>query len=542
MNNEIRLSPLYEWQRQAWEQFEQSIAAGARLLVLNCGRRSGKTDLLVRFAILSARGAGAGGHVAFCGPSEEHISDPRDWTKHWFAPLITGLNPQGDGYTFATGGTISFVSLSGGKIAPLRGRELSMAIVDEAAHIRSNLINLIEANIMPTLALSRGPLVIGSTPKGVGTDYHQIWVRAGKEGIRFAGPSRMNPNFTPKEEAYYRKTYPPLRFAQEFEAAFVDGTSGLLKRAEVRYGELPAREDLVSVVFGLDPAISEKSTADYTGICVAAVDRQGRRWVAALYMYRLDWPRSLERILQLYEAWKPNLVIVEEVSFQKLAVQQLADFMPVKPIRPEADKLTRFSAVHTYYHTGQVYHSHNLDLEAEQQLFSFPEHEHDDIPDAVTYALGGTKRAWNPNSGSGWAWGSDNTLPHEKPKNIAYGYNYLTGRYDQAVDFDELTALPTAVPKPENDEPMELQRAIAKYIEELVGNFFPAGREAGGCWEIRPGLRVRLVPPIAFIDTQQSASGDFIGCMVHCQVASNREDAQAQVEKFLSGKGVKLTE
>src|SRR5262249_33303451 len=157
--------------KQCFEEFEQAIEQGKRLLMLNTGRRSGKSDFLTRFAILSARGVGNGGHIAFCGPSEEHISDPRSWCRHWFEPLIAGPNPQGDGFSFAPGGTIAFVSLSGGKIAPLRGPELTLVIVDEAAHIRSNLINLIEANIMPTLSLSRGPIILGSTPKGIGNDY-----------------------------------------------------------------------------------------------------------------------------------------------------------------------------------------------------------------------------------------------------------------------------------------------------------------------------------------------------------------------------------
>ena len=425
MNAEIRLAPMFEWQLQAFNQFERAIGEGIRLSMLNCGRRSGKSDFLTRFVILSERGVGNGGHWAYCGPSEEHISDPRSWVRHWFEPLIVGPNPQGDGFTFSTGGTIAFVSLSGGKIAPLRGRELNGIVIDEAAHIKANLITLIEANLMPTLSLSHGPIILGSTPKGIGNDYHELWIRAGKEGVRFAGPSRMNPNFTAKEEAYYRKTYPPLRFAQEFEAQFVDSNNGILKRSEVRYGELPAREDLATVVFSLDPAISEKATADFTALCVAAVDRQGKRWIAALYMWRLDWPRSLEKILQLYAAWKPNLVVVEEVSFQKLALQQLADFMPVKSIRPETDKITRFEAIHTYYHTGQVYHSQSLDLEAEQQLFSFPEHEHDDVPDAVTYALGelfsGVRQAWAGRHNPGAAFSTP--LPHEAEPARLYDLN-----------------------------------------------------------------------------------------------------------------------
>jgi predicted phage terminase large subunit-like protein len=197
----------------------------------------------------------------------------------------------------------------------------------------------------------------------------------------------MNPGFSQKEWEYRQRTLPPLVFDQEHNAQFVDATGGLLKRSEVKYAELPKREDLVTVVFGIDPAVSERSSADRTALCVAAVDPQDRRFVAALYAWRLDWPTSMQKIIGLFEAWRPNIVVVEEVSFQKLVVQQLADFMPVKPIRPEADKITRWEAIHTYYHCGEIYHATNLDVECENEIFGFPVANHDDVIDATTYAL-----------------------------------------------------------------------------------------------------------------------------------------------------------
>src|SRR5215469_6640962 len=213
---EIRLKPMYEWQKQAFAQFEEAIEQGKRLLVLNTGRRSGKSDLLTRFVILSKRGVAHGGHWAYAGPSDQHIADPKSWVRHWFAELIDGPNPQGDGFVFSTGGSVAFVTLSGGAIAPLRGRELNGVVVDEAAYLKSNLITLLEANISPTLSLSQGPIILASTPKGIGNDYHTLWKRAGKAGGRFAGTSRMNPNFSEKEWRYKQQSLPPLVFSQEF--------------------------------------------------------------------------------------------------------------------------------------------------------------------------------------------------------------------------------------------------------------------------------------------------------------------------------------
>src|SRR5260370_2996138 len=228
MDLQINLKPMFEWQKQCFAEFEDAITEGKRLLMLNTGRRSGKSDFLTRFCVLCERGVRNGGHWAYCGPSEEHVAEPRSWVKHWFAELIIGPNPQGDGFLFSTGGSIAFVSLSGGKIAALRGREMNGVAIDEAGWIKSNLINLLEANISPTLSLSQGPIILASTPKGIGNDYHTLWNRAGKEGARFTGTSRMNPTFSEKDSEYRPRTLPPLVFDQEHNAQFVDATGGLL--------------------------------------------------------------------------------------------------------------------------------------------------------------------------------------------------------------------------------------------------------------------------------------------------------------------------
>jgi predicted phage terminase large subunit-like protein len=438
----IDLAPMYPWQKQAFDCFETGFSEGKRLTVFNTGRRSGKTDLLVRIGIFWTRGILAGGSVAYCGPSEELIADPKSWMKHWMSDLITGPNARGDGYTFSTGGSISFVSLSAGKISPLRGLELNCIIVDEAAHsphLRQNLIDILDANAWPTLALSGGPVLIASTPKGLGNDFHTLWKRAGQEGTRFTGPSTMNPNFSLKELEQERRSRPELVFRQEFEAQFVDFAGALLKRSEVKYGAPPPLESFRTIAFGVDPAISEKQTADFTGLAVCGVDRQNRYWVLKLMQYRLDWPSSMQKIIGLAEAWHPHIIVVEEVSFSKLVVQQLAAAgLPVKPVAPEADKITRFEAIHTHYCLGNVWHAENLDSDCEGQLFAFPETKHDDVVDALVYGLGylirSVRTAWSVDQGSGEHWGSG--MAHERKREVRL-YDFWGNVHTRVVDDDD---------------------------------------------------------------------------------------------------------
>jgi hypothetical protein len=78
---------------------------------------------------------------------------------------------------------------------------------------------------------------------------------------------------------------------------------------------------------------------------------------------------------------------------------------------------TRWEAIHTYYHCGEIYHANNLDVDAENEIFGFPIANHDDVTDATTYAVAElftvVKRAWvGHNDAPGFFRGN---LPHEKP-------------------------------------------------------------------------------------------------------------------------------
>jgi hypothetical protein len=207
---DVELNPLLEWQKQAHELINTAFREGKRLIMLNCGRRAGKSDCLVKWAIVWERGILAGGHIAYCAPSEDLYAEQKRWTRNWLGDLISGPSPSGLGYDFVTGGRIDFFSLGSGVVAPLRGREFQAVIIDEAAHLKFNLIGLLEHNIAPTLALSGGPAILASTPKGVGNDYHVLWQRAGREGARLSGPSTMNPAFTARELEHQRKSMPEL--------------------------------------------------------------------------------------------------------------------------------------------------------------------------------------------------------------------------------------------------------------------------------------------------------------------------------------------
>lgn len=147
----------------------------------------------------------------------------------------------------------------------------------------------------------------------------------------------------------------------------------------------------------IDPAISEKEGSDYRAFSIFARTEVGFREV---YSEKGRWgiDEQIERVIGLYEMYKPDRVLIEEVAFQKVFRHILLEksrerkiFIPVSTAelgtgankRPK-DKFTRLlSVVHLF--EQRLIEIKNPDLR--EELLSFPHGEHDDMVDATVFAL-----------------------------------------------------------------------------------------------------------------------------------------------------------
>jgi phage terminase large subunit-like protein len=428
---DIRLPNLLEWQRQCFAKAEGAFAAGEELFIVNVGRQAGKTAMLLIFLALWARGFLSGGHAAYCAPGKNHIEDVKDKAKRWMPEAISGVSPAGLGLEFVTGGRLDFWTLGAGAIAPLRGRTYDIVVVDEAAYV-PDLLEILEGNIAPTLSTTGGPIILGSTPAGVNTDYHVMWRRT-SERAKFSGPSALNPSISARYLARKRREYPELRYLQEHEAEFVDSAGAILKRSEIQAGKCPPLEEMESLCLGVDFALEAHKNADESAICLAGVDKGKRTWIIFVTSWRSTWPDTLAKTLDYIATFKPDVVCMEEVAFQTAVVHQLADCgVPIWPLKTNKSKTEKFGLVHCQYRLGRIFHSDTLSDDFTNQLLGFPEVEHDDMVDSLVQAVAGLNRgireAWaESSSGSHWA----PALPHEKKTKI------FIGSVDQPIMTDE---------------------------------------------------------------------------------------------------------
>ena len=158
----------------------------------------------------------------------------------------------------------------------------------------------------------------------------------------------------------------------------------------------------------IDPAISEKTGADYRAITVYGriVDKDGEiTGFKEIFSDKGKWglEEQVDKMLDIYERYMPTRVVIEEVAFQKVFRKVLVDkgrkrklFLPVseavlgtsrpgQPVdkRPK-DKFTRLMSVVHLFEQKLV---EVINPELKQELIAFPHGDYDDYVDATVYAL-----------------------------------------------------------------------------------------------------------------------------------------------------------
>lgn len=351
---------------------QQLIDEARRFNVACMGRRFGKTALGIRVVADQAVSRQPTGWFA---PTYKLLDEAWREARRRLAPIITRQDSQQHRLELITGGTIDFWTLDNPDAG--RGRKYALVVVDEAAMAR-NLEEAWTQAIRPTLADLSGSAWFLSTPKG-GNYFKTLYDRAGdeEEWQRWQMPTRTNPYIQPEEIDAMRHDLPEIVFRQEVLAEFVDLAGAVVQREWLRHSGPPAG---LTVVFGVDLAISTRTEADYTAIVAMARDTQGTVYLLDVQRIQAPFHGVLSFIQQMAAQWKPAVIAIEQVQYQVAVVQELlrTTTLPVTGVRPDKDKLTRFLPLLARYEQRLVCHAPGLPHWFEEELLTFPMGEHDD--------------------------------------------------------------------------------------------------------------------------------------------------------------------
>lgn len=162
------------------------------------------------------------------------------------------------------------------------------------------------------------------------------------------------------------------------------------------YDELPRDDEFIQTLTGIDLAISEKDTADYTAMVSAKVyDYSDERKIYILpnpINKRLSFPDAIEEAKNLSRALgegTPTKMLIEEVAYQSSFTQQLEQSeIPAEGVKLKgSDKRARLSLTTHMIRTGKILFPRKGAERLIEQLIGFGIEKHDDLADAFSILI-----------------------------------------------------------------------------------------------------------------------------------------------------------
>jgi predicted phage terminase large subunit-like protein len=179
-------------------------------------------------------------------------------------------------------------------------------------------------------------------------------------------------------------------FTALYMGAPSEAEGNIFKRDQWRfYYELPS---LKRIVVSTDTAFKEKTTNDYSARQVWGEGLNGYFLLHASRA-RMAYPDLRRGLISLCEQWKPEVVLIEDAASGQSLLQELRETtaLPLKPIRPDRDKIARAEAVTPLLEAGRVFlpdpQSAPWVNDFLDEASAFPNGQFDDQVDACTMAL-----------------------------------------------------------------------------------------------------------------------------------------------------------
>lgn len=233
-------------------------------------------------------------------------------------------------------------------------------------------------------------------------DYYDMMVRQIVENGKLIFPKKFSKKFDPVKKNWVHVDYNCLDYvthlkksmtSAEFSAQYmnepVDEQNQIFKSSYFKtYDRRPER---LYVSMTIDPAISEKQSADYFAINVAGMDENYKIYVLDTLKGHWKVAESIDNIFTMYEKWHPSAVGLETVAYQKALkswleekMRQRGIYFPITELKRNTNesKEFRIKRLEPFYREGMVFHAPWMKA-LETELLQFPKGKHDDEIDAL---------------------------------------------------------------------------------------------------------------------------------------------------------------
>lgn len=185
------------------------------------------------------------------------------------------------------------------------------------------------------------------------------------------------------------------RLKESFTALFqgrpVALEGNIVKRHWIgRYGAPPHESHVIQIVQSWDCSSKGAEIHSWNVCTTWAITRLGL-YLLEVYRDHLDYPALKRAAISKAEQWNPHGVLIEDKANGQALIQDLRDetLVPVIPIEPEGDKITRLATESIAYEAGSVYHPERAPWLAdfEGELCTAPNSEELDQVDSTSQFL-----------------------------------------------------------------------------------------------------------------------------------------------------------
>lgn len=182
-----------------------------------------------------------------------------------------------------------------------------------------------------------------------------------------------------------------ITFAQEYQHKPFSEEDAIIQPdwiKECEPSQVPDKHTRLARVLTIDPAASERQTADFTAMIVADLYTDGNVYIRAIRNQRTSPSVTADTVRELDEIYKPQVIGIEKGALG-LVFRDLLEGLPVIGLEPDKDKVRRLLAVSRFFEAGRVYTVKNIQngQAFREQLIEFPKGTHDDMVDAAAYAV-----------------------------------------------------------------------------------------------------------------------------------------------------------
>lgn len=182
-----------------------------------------------------------------------------------------------------------------------------------------------------------------------------------------------------------------LAFAQEYQNQPFDPDDAIVQPEWIQFiepGKVPEGQEVAASAIAVDPAASEKTTADPTAKIFGVLGIDGNIYVRAVGNSRLSPTKAAKELMDWNTVYEPSLIGMEE-GVLGLVFRDLLAGLPMTGLKPDKDKVRRLLAVARFFEGGRVFIVKGIKngTALYNQLIEFPSGSHDDMVDALVYLI-----------------------------------------------------------------------------------------------------------------------------------------------------------